>query len=220
MVEETERDGRRGKDYLIYRCPQASTISFNEPICKARTISGHKLDNIVWKYVSFLIQNRKKVKEGVRLIKEQREKEKSSNQVIYDDLLAEKNSLRIKNGNLLELFSEEKISKESKENIKTKLNEFDEREKLLDNQLAKIKGEIDSIEDINAAEEEIERMLLIYQDKINNPTFEIKRDIVKRWISEINILDNGQIRMKVKIPEGETAEFLCIDTLPITTHGT
>ena len=38
---------------------------------------------------------------------------------------------------------------------------------------------------------------------MKNPSFEVKRYIVKKWVGEINIQDDGSIKINVRIPQGE-----------------
>ena len=210
-----QRDNRIGKDYLLYRCPQNGMSSFNEPVCSAKTISVHKADTIVWSFIRDLIKNRQKIKEKFRQVKEQRESEKSANQKIYDSLSAEVEGIKKQNNNLLELYSKTE-SAIVKKDIEKKLAEFDEREASLEAQIRKVKVEIDNIVDKNTVDEEIEKMCSIYEDKIDNPTYEIKFAIVQRWVSEINILDDGRIRIKVKMPEGEQDNTFFAGALRLT----
>jgi site-specific DNA recombinase len=198
-----QRDERVDKDYFLYRCPQAHTASFNEPACKARTMSREKLDNAVWAYVSELINDKKRIEDNLLNVRKKRESEKLLNQQTYDTLLLEKKELKAKKGKLLELYSEDGFSKED---LKIKMVELDERERGLDAQIAKIKVELEGIENIDAAEKELEKIRLVYRKRLNNASFELRKFIVKKWVEEININDDGSLKIKVKIPEGEPLE--------------
>ncbi len=207
--------GRKQGEYLIYRCAQAYVSNFNEPVCRARSIVSHRLDNIVWAYVSSLINNQEGLKKNAILMRERREKGKVSSQKVYNDLLVEKNDLKIKKGKLLELYSDDSISKED---LKIKLDEFSDREKILDNQIVEISEELRGINSINATEEEVERICTHYKEKINNPSFELKKYIVRKWVEEVNIKDDGSIMIKVRIPEGEVKESF-VPSYPLTTYS-
>ncbi|MCM8808338.1 MAG: hypothetical protein NC926_10470 [Candidatus Omnitrophica bacterium] len=43
----------------------------------------------------------------------------------------------------------------------------------------------------------------MYQNKIRNASFELKRYIVGKWVKEINILKDGKIVIKVNLSECE-----------------
>jgi len=199
-ASKNQRDGRRRKDYFLYRCPQAHTASFNEPVCKARTMAAHKLDNAVWLYVSTLIKDKKRIEENVSLAKSKRESERISNQQIYEELLLDKKGLKIKKSRLLELYSEEALSKED---LKMKISEFEAREKDIDEQIAVKKRELEGIENMNAVAKELERICALYRGRLSRASFELKKYIVKKWVEEINIEDDGSVIIKIKIPEGE-----------------
>ncbi|MEO0118683.1 MAG: hypothetical protein ABIK66_06135, partial [candidate division WOR-3 bacterium] len=52
-------------------------------------------------------------------------------------------------------------------------------------------------------EKEVEKLCEMYQNKIRNASFELKRYIVRKWVKEINILKDGKIVIKVNLPEWE-----------------
>jgi site-specific DNA recombinase len=165
----------------------------------------HKLDAIVWDYISNLIQDKERVKANIRLLKEKREKDRVSNQRVYDSLVLEKEKLKMKIGRLLELYADNEFSKED---LKVKIDEIKEKEAILDNQIGEIKGELKKIDDMEAIEEEVEKLCDLYQNNIRNATFEQKRYIVKKWIKEINILKDGRIIVKVNLPVMELPKSL------------
>ncbi len=202
----------QNKGYLLYKCSQTQGTNLNEEICRARTMSKNKLDNAVWGYVRELINDKDKIKRSVRVLRGRRESERDQNQKVCDILLLEKSGLKIKKGKLLDLYSDEDISKED---IKLKLNELDEKEKIIDNQVIEIRKDLESIDNINAVEKEIENICISYEDKVNNASDELKKFIVRKWIEEINIKDDGGIIIKVRVPEilAETTEKISISSI-------
>jgi len=200
--------GAKGhRNYKIYRCPQVYRLDFNEPPCHSRSMMCHKLDAIIWDYISNLIQDKEKVKAKIRLFKEKREKDRSSNQSIYDNLLSQKEELKAKISKFLELYGDEEFSKED---LKAKIEEVKEREVALDNQIAAVKEKLQEIDDMEAMEEEVEKSCKIYQNNISSPTFERKRYIVRKWVNEINLLKDGRIAVKVNLPETELPNSLSV----------
>ena len=202
----------QNKGYLLYRCSQAYGTNFNESVCKSRSVSKNKLDNAIWNYVKELISDKDKIKKSVRILRGRRESDRDKNQKICDILLLEKNSLKIKKGKLLDLYLDDDASKES---TKFKLNELDEKEKIIDNQVIEVRKDLESIDNINAVEKEVENICLSYEDKINNASNELKKFIVRKWIEEINIKDDGGIIIKVRVPEilAETTEKMSISSI-------
>ena len=65
---------------------------------------------------------------------------------------------------------------------------------------------MEGIENTDAIEKELERICQIYRKRLNKASFELKKHIVKKWVEEININDDGSVNIKVKIPEGEKEE--------------
>lgn len=195
--------GRNQSGYLIYRCPQIHSSNLNQPVCRSRSIAVNKLDTIVWAYVGSLISDSEKIKNNLNLLKEKREKERFSNRNILDSLLREKSNLGRRRNNLLELYSASDVSDNSKKGIRLKLNEFDERDKTLDNQISGVKMELAGLENLDTIEQEVKKTCLLYKKQIENPSFELKKYIVRKWIDEINILNDGSVKINVRIPIGE-----------------
>ena len=194
--------GRMQSDFPLYRCPQAHDSNFNQCRCRARSVGQNKIEKIIWAYVSGLINDKQAIIKNIRLLQEKRKTEEKSNQRVRDNLLAEKNSIKIKKSKLLDLYSDP-AGNTKKEDLDSKMSELNDKEKMIDNQLSEIKKEIENIDNLNGAEKEIEKICAVYRKKIENPPFELKRYIVCKWIEEINIEDDGSIRIKVRIPKGE-----------------
>ena len=195
--------GRKQDKYLIYRCPQHYVTNLNSPVCRSRSMLAGKLDNAVWKYVKSLISDRYRLKDNISSLREKRENDKTSNKKVLESLLSEKNSLKNKKGKLLELYSEGKFEVKD---LEDKINEFTEREKSIESQIIEIEKELKDIQDFDSVEKDIEKICAIYKNKIDNPTFELKKYIVRKWIEEIRIEKDGSLRISVRVPQLEKAE--------------
>ena len=145
-----------------------------------------------------LISNPDKVKKAVRLLREKREEKRNSNKKIYDVLMAEKMKIKMKKSKLLDLYVDDKYSKDD---LDLKINELNNQEKFLVKQINEVAEELKQIDKTEEIEKEIEETCLSYYKKINNPSFELKKMIVRKWVKEINITDEGNIIIKVRIPE-------------------
>ena len=167
----------------------------------------NKIENVIWSYVSGLINDKEIIIKNIRLQQEKRKSEEKSNQKIYDNLLLEKKSLKIQKSKILDLYSAPD-SRTKKEDLDLKMDELNGREVTLDNQMAEIQREIENADNLAGAESEIERICALYKKKIENPPFELKKYIVRKWIEEINIEDDGSIRIKVRIPKGEEGRIV------------
>ena len=198
LYKYSKKSLRGERQYFMYRCPQIHGLDFNEPPCRSRSIMVHRLDEAVWEYVSALIRDKERVKASIRLLKDKREKDKSSNKNILNTLLTEKEKLRAKISKLLELYGDSNLSKED---LSAKIDEVKERESVLDSQIAGVQKELKEIENMEAIEEEVEKLCVLYQNNISNASFEQKRYIVKKWVKEIRLLKDRRIIMKVNLPE-------------------
>ncbi|OGZ62778.1 MAG: hypothetical protein A2639_00320 [Candidatus Staskawiczbacteria bacterium RIFCSPHIGHO2_01_FULL_34_27] len=197
-------------DYLFYRCPQAYTSNINDPPCKSRSMGAGKLDRAIWGFVSDLIQDKERIQRAVFDIKEKREKHKFSNKKSCDNLLLEKNNLKIKRKRLFDLYSESdnEISDSAKEDLKNKLKDIDEKERFFDKQILELEKELGNINNIDLLEKEIEKTRKLYNEKIHSPSYELKKFIVRKWIGEVGIQDDGSLKIKIKIPKGQIPDEL------------
>ena len=50
---------------------------------------------------------------------------------------------------------------------------------------------MEEIQNTETLEKEIEKTCKLYQEKIDNPSFELKKYIVSKWVEKININDEG-----------------------------
>lgn len=160
-----------------------------------------KLDTVVWAYVTSLIKDKDRIKNNIRVLREKRENDKSSNKRVMESLVMEKSNLKAKKSKLLELFSDTGMQVED---LKAKINEFDQREKSVDTQIMTIDKELKDIDNFTSIEAEIEKTCELYKNKIVNSDFELKKYIVRKWIEEILIEKDGSIRIKIWVPQGES----------------
>ncbi|MGD0576497.1 MAG: recombinase family protein [Candidatus Staskawiczbacteria bacterium] len=202
--------GRMQGGALIYRCPQHFNSNLNNPTCRSRSMMAHKLDNAVWNYVKSLISDRDRLKNNINLLKEKRESDRNSNTRVLEALRAEKASLKIKNKRLFELYSSDPEMQVA--DLKDKMNEFTEREKSIDSQITQAENELKDIQGYDSAENEVDKICNIYRSKIDNPTFELKKYIVRKWIEEIRIEKDGTLRISVRVPQLEKGEDFKTET--------
>jgi len=195
--------GRMQAGSLIYRCPQHFNSNLNNPTCRSRSMMAHKLDTAVWDYVKSLINDRDRLKNNINSLKEKRESDGISNKRVFEALLAEKTSLKNKKSKLFDLYSEDKFEKGDLEN---KINEFTEREKAVESQMLEIEKEVKDMKEFDSDDNDIKKICDIYKNKIDNPTFELKKYIVRKWIEEIRIEKDGSLRISVRVPQLEKAE--------------
>lgn len=202
--------GRMQAGFPLYRCPQAHDCNLNQPTCRARSVGRNKIESIIWNYVSGLINDKEIIIKNIRSRQEKKKAEEKSNKKVCDNLLSDKKALKIKKSKLLDLYSDPGGATK-KEDLDSKMEELNAKEKALDDQILEIEKEMQEIDNLAGAEEEIEKICQLYKKKIQNPTFELKRYIVRKWIAEINIEDDGSIRIKVRIPKGEEDRIVSPD---------
>jgi len=201
MRSKSHREESPQGSHFYYLCPKkASRRRPNEPYCRSREISARELDEEVWRYVSSLIKDKKKVRRAIKSLKEERENKREFNQKIYDGLITEKAKIKQKISKLLDEFAEDKLLKE---NLKEKVEELTSQQGDLERQIEEVKKELARVDEIKVIEEEIERSCLEYRDKIDSADFDFKRRTLKKWVKEINLPDEGGIVIKVRIPQPE-----------------
>lgn len=192
---------RKNGDLFCYRgyaCRQGRHhTDLTKEKCKSRSISGPKIDKYVWDYISSLIKDSNRVKGAIKLLQEKRKKEKGFNQKVYDALISERGTLKTKKQKLLLLYADDNITKED---LNEAVSNIDSQIENFSRQIVEAEKELIKVNDIGRLENEIEKLCLKYQKKINNLTDEQKIFVVKKWVKEINILDNGDIKIKVKLP--------------------
>ena len=201
MKSKSHREESPNGCYFSYICPKrASRRSPNEPYCRSREISTNRIDKYVWDYVSSLIQDKEKVKKAVKMLKERRENEKDFNQKVYDGLIKEKANIQNKKSRIFDLYADGNYKKED---LDTKISELNSQQENLERQIKEAEKELTKTEELSVIEEEIEQTCLEYQSTIKNADFDLKRKILKKWVKEISLPDNGSILVKVRIPPPE-----------------
>jgi len=206
MRSKSHRKESPNGSHFYYLCPKKSGRRRpNEPYCHSREISTRELDEQVWDYVSSLIRDKKKIRKAIKDLKEQRESKKDFHQKIYDSLITQKAEIKQKKSKLLDLYADENYQKED---LDDKISEFNSQQKDLERQIKETEEELGKIKEIGAIEEEIERSCIEYRGKIEKADFELKKRILKKWVKEINLPDEGGIVIKVRIPEPEKPDKL------------
>ena len=89
------------------------------------------------------------------------------------------------------------------QDLDEKISELNSQQQDLERQIKEAEKELQKIDEINTIEEEIEQSCLEYQGVIENANFDLKRRILKKWVKEINLPDEGGIIVKVRIPPPE-----------------
>ena len=201
MKSKSHREESPNGSHFSYLCPKkAGRRRPNEPYCSSREINTKQLDGEVWNYVSSLIKDKEKVKKAIKTLKEERESKKDFHQRIYDSLITQKAEIKQKKSKLLGLYADEKYQKED---LDEKISELNSQQQDLERQIKEAEKELQKIDEINTIEEEIEQSCLEYQGVIENANFDLKRRILKKWVKEINLPDEGGIIVKVRIPPPE-----------------
>jgi site-specific DNA recombinase len=190
----------KGVPYHAYGCYGKWNTKLGEEKCLSRSIGGVGLEKAVWNYVQELISNPGKIKRSVSLLRTERTEKQGDNQKIHDRLMVEQSNIKSKKSKILDLYSEDTISKED---LNRKLEELNQQESFIDNQIKDVEKDLLNINQTNQAEEEVEKICLEYKDAINSEDFETKKKIVRKWIKEINISDEGRIKLFVRVPKLE-----------------
>jgi len=195
---------REGAIYLYYVCPQRDRRYLDQPRCHSRIINVKKLDNEVWEYLSSLIQDTNRVKKAIRAIEERRTKNKESYKKLCDKLREEKVRIKKQKKNLILALTEEKIKRSiEKKDFEEVMEELNEKELLIDKQIIEAEVELKRMATMSQMEREIERLCVKYKSIITDATIDEKKLIIRRWVKEITLLDDGTTLVKVRIPELE-----------------
>lgn len=166
--------------------------------CYAPQISAKKLDNIIWDHVFSFISNPENVKKGMRNLWEKRNKDRAFNQKNLADLVAGRDSVRQQKQNLLKLYAKEKYSESD---LDPAMESLDYQEKGFDMQIGETEAELQKVKDTEAVEKEIEKMCEWYYQLFSpEPTQRLQKFTVQRWVKEINLLEDGGIKIKCRVP--------------------
>ncbi len=189
----------RQKVHLSYLCSGRSKPALLSERCLGSRIIGvERLDGAIWEYVSNLIADPARVKNAITLLRERRNNDRGVNEKAKDALAEEKMKIKMKKSKILDLYANSGLGREE---LDEKVLEFNKQEALFDKEIARIDNELKNMSDMSSAEEEVENLCLSYKEKLNNPSFELKKMVIRKWVKEINLEEDGKIIIKVKVPE-------------------
>lgn len=188
----------KGKHYFSYVCHKKKNPPMGKKRCKSKTMGSRILENYVWSRIKSYIKNPDKVKKAIRILQEGRKSKKVENQRKYDSLMVEKEKIKQAKRKLLKAYAFEGVNPED---IESQTKELSNQEEVLNKEIEKVQRDLKAIDKMNRVENEIERLCLEYQEgDLDNATFEIRKLIVRKWVKEINITDNRDILLKVRVP--------------------
>lgn len=87
--------------------------------------------------------------------------------------------------------------------MKNQLGGLDEKEQLIDQQITELEKDMEEIRNLDWIEKEIGETCRRYQDKLKNPSFELEKFIINKWVEAIYIQDDGSVKIRLRIPHGE-----------------
>ena len=156
------------------------------------------LENTVWTVVKAFISNPENVRKAIAEFERAKDKDKAVNQKTLDVLLSEREALRKKKSNFLDLFGDDRFNKQD---LYAKIEPLGAQETLLNKQIDELTNKIRLIDETGQINKEIQKACASYYSKVKNPTFELKKRIVRDWVKEINIMDDGAVKIKMRVPE-------------------
>lgn len=191
------REERPNGCHYTYVCPQKFGTHFGEPHCHAREMETRKLDNAVWNYVVSYLRSDEVIERSFQELEEKREKDRGFNQRTYDSLITEKAEIEKKKSRILDLYADGKYNKED---LDKKMANYDSEQKEIENQIKEVERELQRIDDLKAIEELAKSMAREFRKGIDNPTPEYKQFVIRTWVKEINIKDDGVVVIKSQLP--------------------
>jgi len=194
----------KGVPYHAYGCYGKWNTAPGETKCKSKGIGGKTLERFVWDYIKGLVENPDRIKKSIKILREERESKKGDNKKIYDRLLLEINNIKVKKSKILDLYSDNLVPKEE---LNKKIQELNQEEGFVSTQLKETEKQLAGAEQIDEIEREIENTCLEFEKKMKNLSFEKRKRIVNMWVKEINVFDNGSIKIRVRVPILEGIPF-------------
>lgn len=188
-----KRDGTAMR-YFTYICYTKQ----EHKLCLGRGGNLRLLEGTVWAVTKAFISNPENIRKAVEELERKREGDKKINQKNLGVLQTEREVVKKKKSNFLELFGDDRFSKQD---LYDKIEPLNAQEKLLEQQITEIKANIKSIESAAQMDEEVRKSCALYYLKIENPSFVLKKKIVRDWVKEINIMDDGAVKIKMRLPE-------------------
>jgi hypothetical protein len=156
------------------------------------------LENTVWAVVKAFISNPENVRKAIAEFEKAKDRDKAINQEGLNLLLAEKEGVQKRKSNFLDLFGDDRFNKQD---LYAKIEPLEAQERSLNKQISELSNKITLIEETGQINREIQKSCASYYSKLKNPNFELKKRIVRDWVKEINIMDDGAVKIKMRVPE-------------------
>ena len=193
----SRKDGVETLSYS-YFCYSNEGIEKKCPSCR---VNGRFFDEIVWDTIRSYVSNPEEVKIAITESENRKIEEKDTTQKDLNLLLLEKAKNAKEKYRIIDCIGRGIINEgDARENLSI----LNEKEEKINNKEEELSQKIKKIKEIKIIEKEIEKSCKIYSNIINSKEelpFDIKKWIVRTWVSEINIKDDGNAIIKVKIPE-------------------
>ena len=186
------KDGTIGR-YFRYICYNRHEYKQ----CPSVGVNLRIIENTVWSIVEKYINDPEAIKKATEENEKTKNTDKVKNQKILGKLLNEVEVVKKKKSNLLDLLADDKFSKQE---IYDKVDPLNTEEELLNRQVGEIRRKIITVEELSHLMGEIQKSCNSYHSDSKNANFELKKRIVRDWVKEINILDDGSFKIKLRVP--------------------
>ena len=166
--------------------------------CPSKGANLRILEDTVWTIVKAFISNPDNIKKAIAESERIKNSNKEANEKNLEAILLEREGIKKKKSNLLDLFADEKFNKQD---LYDKIEPLNMQEDLLNKQAEEVKKNIRVIEESGRMDREIQKSCASYYSRVKNPSFDLKKKIVRDWVKEINIMDDGGVRIKMRVPD-------------------
>jgi site-specific DNA recombinase len=166
--------------------------------CLGKGMNARILEGAVWNVVKTFISNPDNIKQAISEDEKQKNIDKKENERNLGLILSKKEDIKRKTSRLLALYSEGQYEKED---LDAQIIPLKAEVVLLDKQVEEIKTRMRIIEESDLLDEELKKSCEIYYQKVDDNNFQLKKKIVRDWVKEINIMDDGGIRIKIRVPK-------------------
>ena len=194
----SNRQQRKTGDHFAYVCPQKFGVKLGEKRCHAREMSIRKLDGRVWGKILKIVYHPEEFTESLKYALEENAAKEEDNRKIFSGLISQKDNLKNRKSKLLDLYIDNRYSRED---LDAKLAELNSEEETLNRSVEETEAKLEKIKYNNMTNERIRQYLGQFRDGIENKTFEEKKAIVRDLIKEINILKDGKVIIKGVVEE-------------------
>ncbi len=194
----SHRQNRKTGDHFAYICPQRFGSELGEKRCHSREMSVRKLDKKVWDKILEIICHPETFTESLKYSFEENIVKEEDNRRIFNGLMSQKDQLKKQKSRLLDLYVDDRYSKED---LDVKLGELNAREESLNGGIEDIEIKLEKIKYNSITNKRIKKYLIQFKAGIGNKTFEEKKAIVRDLIKEINILKDGTVIIKGIVEE-------------------